>query len=144
MAKYWGRVPKPTERPGTEEPREVSHHGPQEVPGLNPARLGQNQPPPPTTHQAKHPLGLPRLKDIYNIDEGRLKCNCLLRKWKFCPTIKKLADGKIGKQLIQSFTTHDIYPTQPREYLLENKLSIIKSYNSKLLQEYTNINSRHI
>ena len=38
----------------------------------------------------------------YDLEEGKIKCNCLLRKWKFCDDIKSLAGGKVTPGLIYS------------------------------------------
>ena len=55
----------------------------------------QNQPLPP--HQ-----GLTKMKKMYNLEEGKLECQCLVRKWKFCQKICDLGDGKLGKNLIEA------------------------------------------
>ena len=46
--------------------------------------------------------GLSRMRDKYNLEEGRLQCRCIVRKWKFCKGIKSLADGKVTPQLLKA------------------------------------------
>ena len=37
--------------------------------------------------------GLARIKALFDLEEGRVKCTCLIRKLKFCPHIKAEAEG---------------------------------------------------
>ena len=49
--------------------------------------------------------GLARMRAAFNLDEGRLECRCLIRKWKFCPHIRGQATGmKLGFNLIKTNT----------------------------------------
>ena len=47
----------------------------------------QNNPLPPLKS------GTERLKSLYNIEQGKIDCRCLIRKWKFCNEMKSLAGG---------------------------------------------------
>ena len=31
---------------------------------------------------------LSKMHDFFDLNAGKLECNCLIRKWKFCPKIK--------------------------------------------------------
>ena len=47
--------------------------------------------------------GLSRLREKgYNLEEGKLKCTCLRRKWKFCPLVKEIAGGKVTSNLVRT------------------------------------------
>ena len=34
-----------------------------------------------------------RMRKRFNLEEGKVKCRCLIRRWRFCPHIKSLADN---------------------------------------------------
>ena len=63
-----------------------------------------------------HPLGqgtqgggLQRMKALYNLEEGRVGCRCILRRWKFCQHIKGQADGaRLNANLLQSHTLKEV------------------------------------
>ena len=38
----------------------------------------------------------------YDLEAGKVNCQCLRRKWKFCHLIKELADGKVTPRLLQA------------------------------------------
>ena len=52
--------------------------------------------------------GLWRIKQRYNLDEGKIRCRCILRKWKFCKSIKTLADGHVTPKLLESRRLVDV------------------------------------
>ena len=39
----------------------------------------------------------------YDLEVGKVKCQCIRRKWKFCAKIKDLAGGKVTPDLIKTF-----------------------------------------
>ena len=48
------------------------------------------------------PKGLPKMRERYDLREGKLKCQCLIRTWRFCRHIKELADNKITPLLLRT------------------------------------------
>ena len=54
----------------------------------------------------------------YDLELGKLSCNCLRRKWKFCPQIKALAGGKITPELLVS---NEIGKNHEGRILIENQ-----------------------
>ena len=34
------------------------------------------------------------------VQEGKVHCQCIRRKWKFCPSIKRIADGRITPTML--------------------------------------------
>ena len=53
--------------------------------------------------------GLLRMKALYNLEEGRVGCRCILRRWKFCQHIKGQADGaKLNSKLLQTHTLKEV------------------------------------
>ena len=49
----------------------------------------------------------PLLGGVYDLEEGKQKCSCLRRKWKFCTRIKSLADGKVTPALVKTRSMKD-------------------------------------
>ena len=45
--------------------------------------------------------GLGRLRERYDLEAGRLRCRCLIRRWKFCPKIKGMAGGRVTPNLLR-------------------------------------------
>ena len=41
------------------------------------------------------------MKARYNLEEGKLRCRCIIRKWKFCPRIRDLAGGRVTPALLK-------------------------------------------
>ena len=38
----------------------------------------------------------------YDLDEGKINCLCLIRKWRFCPRIKEIANGRITPDMLKA------------------------------------------
>ena len=53
-------------------------------------------------------MGLNRMKSKYDLEAGKLACRCLIRKWKFCEDMKRLADGKVSKSLLECKSRHEL------------------------------------
>ena len=43
--------------------------------------------------------GLQRMGKVYDLDEVRVGCCCLIRKWEFCPMINGMVWGKVIPEL---------------------------------------------
>ena len=57
---------------------------------------------------------LTKMRSMYDLEEGKLTCRCLIQKWKFCKHVKGLADGnRLNAKLITSKALNDVPPTQP-------------------------------
>ena len=41
------------------------------------------------------------MKAKYDLREGKVRCRCVLRKWKFCETIRDLAGGRVTPGLLK-------------------------------------------
>ena len=54
------------------------------------------------------PDKISRMRKKYNLEEGRVKCRCLIRKWKFCQHIKGLADGRVTPNLVETRSLKDV------------------------------------
>ena len=64
-------------------------------------------------HPKKHSR-ISRLRSMYDLEEGRISCRCLLRRWKFCPHIKGMADGHpLNAKLLATRTIAEVNPTNP-------------------------------
>ena len=42
-----------------------------------------------------------RMRSLYDLEAGRLRCRCLIRKWKFCGRIRDLAGGRMAQMLLK-------------------------------------------
>ena len=42
------------------------------------------------------------LEGKYDLEAGKLQCNCIRRRWRFCSTIKQLAGGKVMPRLLET------------------------------------------
>ena len=49
----------------------------------------------------------PLLGGKYDLSEGVVKCTCLIRKWRFCSSIKDLAGGKVTPGLVYTRAAGD-------------------------------------
>ena len=47
------------------------------------------------------PGKLKKMKAMYDLQEGRLQCRCLIRKCEFCPEIQLLAGGRVTPRLLK-------------------------------------------
>ena len=41
------------------------------------------------------------MREEYDLEEGKLLCRCLIRRWKFCGRMKDLAGGKVTPNLLR-------------------------------------------
>ena len=44
----------------------------------------------------------------YNLEEGKVRCQCIRRKWRFCGLVKGLADGRVTPWLLRSRTLKEV------------------------------------
>ena len=52
---------------------------------------------------------LSRMRQKYNLEDGKIKCRCLVRKWKFCQHIKLQAgDNKSNHSMLRSLTLREV------------------------------------
>ena len=57
---------------------------------------------------------LSRMSQKYDLNEGRLICRCIVRKWMFCQHVKNLAEGhKLNSNLLHARALKDVPPTSP-------------------------------
>ena len=67
---------------------------------------------------SRNSRGLLRMKELYDLEAGKLRCKCLIRKWKFCPHVKELAKGeKLNSELLNTWAFKDA----PRPNLMVNE-----------------------
>ena len=86
-----------------------------------------------TRAESAQPPGLHRMKLKYNLEEGRVKCQCLIRKWKFCKHVKILADNKVSKSLLQTYTKKEVENMK----ILSQKKNIISDVIGEIIDEVT-------
>ena len=75
---------------------------------------------------------------MYDIENGRISCKCIIRKWKFCPHIKGLADGRVNRALVESLTLRE---SQNRKYLA-TKSNVKPQSGPKLSSRLSKISSK--
>ena len=51
----------------------------------------------------------------YDLNEGRVRCNCIKRKWKFCQEMKDLAGGRITPALLRTSSRGEVEEGRARE-----------------------------
>ena len=47
------------------------------------------------------------MRKLYDLEAGRLKCRCLIRKWKFCHRMKELTGGRVTPRLLKCEAEED-------------------------------------
>ena len=52
-----------------------------------------------------------RMRAMFNLDEGKVLCRCLIRRWKFCDHIKSLAGGKVSGDLVKTSSLKERHDT---------------------------------
>ena len=57
--------------------------------------------------------GIWKMRSRYDLEAGKVRCRCLIRKWCFCSKIKDLADGKVSPNLVKTWTLSETL--EPRE-----------------------------
>ena len=75
--------------------------------------------------------GIWRMSARYNLEEGKMDCRCLLRKWKFCTHIKGLADNRVSKSLVMSRALEEARKT----YEINNKQWALQTKDNSGLTE---------
>ena len=110
------------EEPGGPREPQLEHREPEKL-AVEPGRLAGEQEPEPNglpgpgepekTAPAVEPgggkpKGLSRMRMKFNLEEGKLNCNCLRRKWKFCTKIKDMAGGRVTPTLLKTSSRKEI------------------------------------